>query len=1255
MSRRAEKRTGVFLLLVFLMVFVIVLPAWGNEIKTGSGLQVQSFEDLTDHPEAAYIEYLASQSIIKGFDDGTYRPDEGLTRAQAACLLIRAAGITPDVTLSVSFTDVPADHWARASIAAAVQAGYIKGFPDKRYHPEEQLTRAQAATLVLRLSRQSLDNADEAQFSDMNSGHWAAASATTAVEAGMMLAGSDGSQFQPEKTMTRAAMARALAVLMTEDPQLYKTDLVGVLAVTKGTVTLQKDQQEPVKVTQPTTVGIGDTIVTAGNTEAEISFEDGSGLLLKANTRLSIIESHGRAYIKQDGSAAVAVEWLKIDMTTGEVFGTVPATSEEEQENIEESIEPENTGYLQQFNRSLLAGLNPPALLAAAKSKKATPWYKTSKTKRVKVQVDMPWGVAAVRGTQFYIAQSAAGRSHITVLDGSVTADSHNLQQGQNSYQIGAGQFVEVGSSGQFTAPPRPMNQNQLRQWVEVKEWLLERAQQTQINQQLNEKDMVDNILNPPSVLQQSDLPDAINRALQEAQRLIRQNSGGGSSGGGGTILPVITRLQLPSDISLTVEAGQSYPLPTEVTAYYSDGSSRNVSVTWSPTAVDTSRVGVQTLSGTVSGFSGAVQLPVSVTAAALGEILGSYALTDRLVLDDYIYDDGVLTQDFSMNPAASLYARAGSYEIWMATTPVVEKHSLDASARVMKKLFADPERLQVVFFDENEYIVAHAGLDGSGTLVNLADRTISGTIALPEGMVAPAEGMDIMLYLYGQFCAYTAPVTIARGQSQAEYSIAVLDEAHLMPGFMPEGFQALSEPEASAGAYRHTDRIPHHHGMQPMTYSRAAYNLYFDLIGSYDENLVMSGQYSEMIDVAEGSQENIDLHIETGQIVSGTIRLPEGGAAESDLDIIIQAEMISADNQEYYYAFVPLASGQNSTAFAITVPAEASYCLYYHLGNPVNPAEPVNSHLLREGYYTTEGSSLNAEDAVVVTVAAEPAAGMDWTMSTGNLLSGSIYLTDEEAAPQDTTVYLDLSNDGFYSYAEYFLPAGSQSLEYAVVLPPSSFILWLSTDYSYMDSMTLDVSNGDLEFDLALDYWSSEGEYSPYDVTAPAVLVADGAYGLNSLYFGNEEFIWELYYHGSNRIYMKTGEGLWFDILNPQVNTVQDMIADNAYGSSLPPIDYDDSWADILSVFSRENSFGSLDIIFFSLPEGAGVNVYDAAEGGNLLGTAVCEYIDGDFVAKVELNVPEISESDLFVSFTVNQAGGQRRIPLVTLLSPLV
>lgn len=82
-------------------------------------------------------------NIINGFPDGTFKPDESLSRAQYAALLARAFQLAPRREATV-FKDVVADFWAQSAIVKANRAGFLVGYPDSTFRPEQNLTRVQA-------------------------------------------------------------------------------------------------------------------------------------------------------------------------------------------------------------------------------------------------------------------------------------------------------------------------------------------------------------------------------------------------------------------------------------------------------------------------------------------------------------------------------------------------------------------------------------------------------------------------------------------------------------------------------------------------------------------------------------------------------------------------------------------------------------------------------------------------------------------------------------------------------------------------------------------------------------------------------------------------------------------------------------------------------------------------------------------------------------------------------------------------------
>lgn len=90
-----------------------------------------------------YIEALAAQNIIAGFPDGTFKPNDPVTRAQFATIITKA--LTPPVKRpAIQFRDVSSNFWASAAIQAAYQSQFVAGYPDGTFKPQQQIPRVQA-------------------------------------------------------------------------------------------------------------------------------------------------------------------------------------------------------------------------------------------------------------------------------------------------------------------------------------------------------------------------------------------------------------------------------------------------------------------------------------------------------------------------------------------------------------------------------------------------------------------------------------------------------------------------------------------------------------------------------------------------------------------------------------------------------------------------------------------------------------------------------------------------------------------------------------------------------------------------------------------------------------------------------------------------------------------------------------------------------------------------------------------------------
>ena len=106
-----------------------------------------NFSDVA--PDAWYnnaVSTMVNAGIIQGYEDGTFRPNASITRAEFAAIASRFMSAGYDVEEDL-FTDIAA-HWARESINDAAMAKWINGYPDGTFLPDKAITRAEAVTLV---------------------------------------------------------------------------------------------------------------------------------------------------------------------------------------------------------------------------------------------------------------------------------------------------------------------------------------------------------------------------------------------------------------------------------------------------------------------------------------------------------------------------------------------------------------------------------------------------------------------------------------------------------------------------------------------------------------------------------------------------------------------------------------------------------------------------------------------------------------------------------------------------------------------------------------------------------------------------------------------------------------------------------------------------------------------------------------------------------------------------------------------------
>lgn len=120
------------------------------------------------------VSTLSNAGVITGYPDDTFKPNASITRAEFAAIAARFSDA--EATSTCSFTDVPADHWAANAIALAQDLGWINGYSDGTFKPNQPITRAEAMTLINRVLERAVDRdhmlADMVTWTDNRPGSW---------------------------------------------------------------------------------------------------------------------------------------------------------------------------------------------------------------------------------------------------------------------------------------------------------------------------------------------------------------------------------------------------------------------------------------------------------------------------------------------------------------------------------------------------------------------------------------------------------------------------------------------------------------------------------------------------------------------------------------------------------------------------------------------------------------------------------------------------------------------------------------------------------------------------------------------------------------------------------------------------------------------------------------------------------------------------------------------------------------------------
>ncbi|MCU0549805.1 MAG: S-layer homology domain-containing protein [Leptolyngbya sp. Prado105] len=195
-------------------------------VMTAPASAQATFSDVAaDNWASPFIQELASRNIIAGFPDGTFRPNDPVTRAQFAALLLKAFPNAPRVNTPINFTDVPGNYWGLQAIQNAYATGFLAGFPGGTFRPNDNIPRAQALVSLsngLRYaSTQPADSLLQQAYTDAaNIPGFARNSIAAATERRIVVNYPDVRFLNPNQTATRADVAAFIYQALVSTGQL---------------------------------------------------------------------------------------------------------------------------------------------------------------------------------------------------------------------------------------------------------------------------------------------------------------------------------------------------------------------------------------------------------------------------------------------------------------------------------------------------------------------------------------------------------------------------------------------------------------------------------------------------------------------------------------------------------------------------------------------------------------------------------------------------------------------------------------------------------------------------------------------------------------------------------------------------------------------------------------------------------------------------------------------------------------------------
>lgn len=170
--------------------------------------------DISGHWAEDTILKWIEDGLADGYSDGTFRPNRDITRAEFMKLVNNTFGFVEET--EIVYTDVIESQWYFDTVKKAQAAGYIDGYDDGTLRPNNPITREEVATIITRIMKLEENEEMVERFKDKDSIKWSRGYVGAVAKAGLMEGYDDGT-FRPQRNITRAEAVYALNNILIQE------------------------------------------------------------------------------------------------------------------------------------------------------------------------------------------------------------------------------------------------------------------------------------------------------------------------------------------------------------------------------------------------------------------------------------------------------------------------------------------------------------------------------------------------------------------------------------------------------------------------------------------------------------------------------------------------------------------------------------------------------------------------------------------------------------------------------------------------------------------------------------------------------------------------------------------------------------------------------------------------------------------------------------------------------------------------------